>query len=182
MNFYEQLCPSIAVNKSLLNLQALRIDRKPIPLGDYSSICLATGSLLVTDRFKSWECCISLYALADSLEMFVFDKREDDVGLAKCNRVVFFLSVKVRDGNSSNRQSHWHLAMSNCFVLMQPELVSALSSFHTCTHPLLGQLQPPVMAQGEPNCCFSSLGLEVSKCVKCTCVSVNPQLLENTLD
>lgn len=65
---------------------------------------------------------------------------------------------------------------------MQPELVSALSSFHTCTHTLLGLLQTRVMAQGEPNCCFSSLGLQVSKCVKCTCVSVNPQLLENTLD
>lgn len=26
---------------------------------------------------------------------------------------------------------------------MQPELVSALSSFHTCTHTLLGPLQPP---------------------------------------
>lgn len=65
---------------------------------------------------------------------------------------------------------------------MQPELVSALSPFHTCTHTLLGQLQPLVMAQGEPNCCFPSLGLEASKCVKCTCASVNPQLLENTLD
>lgn len=73
--------------------------------------------MLVTDRFKSWECCISLYALVDLLEMFVPDKREDDEGLAKCNRVVFFLSVRVRDGNSSSRQSQWLLAMSNCFVL-----------------------------------------------------------------
>lgn len=45
------------------------------------------------------------------------DKREDDEGLAKCNRVSFFLSVRVRDGNSSSRQSQWLLAMSNCFVL-----------------------------------------------------------------
>lgn len=39
----------------------------------------------------------------------MFDKGEDDEGV--------FLSAKIRDGNSSSRQSCWLLAMSNCFVL-----------------------------------------------------------------
>lgn len=48
----------------------------------------------------------------------MFDKREDDEGLAKCDGfLVFFLSAKVRGGNSSSRQSCWLLAMSNSFVL-----------------------------------------------------------------
>lgn len=114
--------------------------------------------------------------------MFVFDKGEDDQGLAKWNRAFFFFkSVKVRDGNSSSRQSHWLLAMSNCFVL-DATWARQCSLFlsHMHTHPL-GSAPAPVTAQGEPNCCFSSLGSEVSKCVKCTCVPVSPQLLENTL-
>jgi len=45
----------------------------------------------------------------------VFDKREDDEGLAKSDGI--FLSANFWDGNSSSRQSRWLLAMSNCFVL-----------------------------------------------------------------
>lgn len=49
----------------------------------------------------------------------------------------FFLSAKVRDGNSSSRQSPWLLAMSNCFVLDATwARWCSLFLSHMHTHPL----------------------------------------------
>lgn len=104
----------------------------------------------------------------------MFDKWEDDEGLAKCERVgffFFFLSAEVRDGNSSSRQSRWLLAMSNCFVLDATwARQCSLSLSHMHTHPL-GSAPDPHDGLGGAKLflLFTSLrNLQVCKVHVCT--------------